>query len=80
MGFVAWLSTFLEVQALEDRQLSYILGNMCRFFVALVSLGVELQSMVRGNISDTRVHGVGTIVPEMQNMDGTFPQPHGECE
>lgn len=58
----------------------YILGNMCRWLVALVSLGVELQSMGRGNISATRVRGVGTIVVRMQNTDVTFPQPHGECE
>lgn len=39
----------------------------------LVSLCVELPSMD----SATRLHGVGTIVLEMQNTDVTFPQPHG---
>lgn len=58
---------------MKDRHLIYILGNMCGWLVALVSLGVERQSMGRGNVSATRLCGVGTAGPEMQNMDVTFP-------
>lgn len=59
-----------------ERHVAYILGNTCGWLGALVCLGIELQFMDRGNIA-TRVSGIGTLVPEMQNVDVTLPQPHG---
>lgn len=53
-----WLVFYIPGGMRCGRLLLYILENMCGWFVALVSLDMEFQSMDRGNIS-------AIVVPEL---------------